>query len=107
MGLAVLGWVLPVVPATPFLILAAWCFARSSPRLHRWLRGNRLFGRLLRDYEEGRGLPWTWKAGMLILIWGSVAFSMAFVARAPWLRLLLSAIALGVTVHILRLPTRR
>ncbi len=106
-GLAVLGWILPIMPATPFLLLAAGCFARSSPRLHRWLHENRLFGRYLRDYEGGRGLPWTWKAGTLALIWGSVALSATFVARAMWLRLLLGAVALGVSWHILRLPTRR
>lgn len=107
LGLAILGWIFPILPATPFLLLAAWLFSRSSPRLHRWLRENRLFGRYLRDYEEGRGLPWTWKAGTLLLIWGSVAFSALFIARAWWLRLLLAAIAIGMTAHILLLPTRR
>ncbi|GAB4305545.1 MAG: YbaN family protein [Candidatus Bipolaricaulota bacterium] len=106
-GLAILAWILPVLPATPFLLLAAWCFARSSPRLHAWLLGNRLFGRYIRDYEAGRGLPWTWKAATLAFIWGSVAFSATFFARTTWLRVLLGAIALGVSWHILRLPTRR
>lgn len=106
-GLAVLGWILPIMPATPFLLLAAWLFARSSPRLHRWLRENRLFGRMIRDYEDGRGLPWTWKAGTLLLIWGSVGLSLALVARAWWLRLLVLGMAAGVSWHLLRLPTRR
>ncbi len=107
LALAVVGGILPIVPTTPFLLLAAWCFARSSPRLHAWLRENRQFGRYLRDYEDGRGLPWTWKAGTLVLIWGSVAFSATLIARATWLRALLVAIAAGVSWHILRLPTRR
>lgn len=102
-----LSWILPILPATPFLLLAAWFFARSSPRLQRWLHENRLFGRYLRDWAEGRGLPWTWKAGTVALIWGSVAFSATFIARATWLRALLAAIALGVTWYIVRLPTRR
>ncbi|MBC7220638.1 YbaN family protein [Candidatus Bipolaricaulota bacterium] len=106
-GLAVLGWILPIMPATPFLLLAAGCFARSSPRLHRWLHENRLFGRYLRDYAEGRGISPILKAGTIALIWGSVALSATFVARAMWLRLLLGAVALGVSWHILRLPTRR
>ena len=107
MGLAILGWILPVLPATPFLLLAAWLFARSSPRLHRWLHENRLFGRYLRDYAEGRGLSPALKAGTIALIWGSVAFSAAVVARAAWMRALLAAVTVGMTWHILRLPTRR
>lgn len=107
LGLAILGWVLPIVPATPFLLLAAWLFARSSPRLHRWLRENRLFGRYLRDYADGRGLPWTWKVGALVLIWGSVGLSLAFFARAWWLRLLILGMAAGVSWHLLHQPTRR
>ncbi|MCX7750236.1 MAG: YbaN family protein [Candidatus Bipolaricaulota bacterium] len=105
LGLAILGWVLPIVPATPFLLLAAWLFARSSPRLHRWLRENRLFGRYLRDYADGRGLPWTWKVGALVLIWSSVALSLALFARAWWLRLLILGMAAGVSWYLLRLPT--
>jgi uncharacterized membrane protein YbaN (DUF454 family) len=107
LGLAIVGWILPIVPGTPLVLLAGWCFIRSSPRLHQWLRRHRLFGRFLRDSEEGRGLPWTWKAGTLVLLWGSAAFSAMFVAHAIWLRAILAASVVGMTWHILRLPSRR
>ena len=56
-GLAVAGVFLPLLPTTPFLIVAAWAFARSSPRLDAWLRGHRLLGPLLRDWEERGVIP--------------------------------------------------
>ena len=52
--LGAIGAVLPLLPTTPFVLVAAWCFARSSPRLHRWLLESRLFGPMLRDWEENR-----------------------------------------------------
>ncbi|MDZ7751996.1 MAG: YbaN family protein [Gammaproteobacteria bacterium] len=53
-GIGAVGAVLPLLPTTPFILLAAWCFARSSPRLHGWLMTSELFGPLLRDWEEKR-----------------------------------------------------
>lgn len=106
-GLAILGFILPIVPATPFLLLAAWCFARSSHRFHRWLLGHRWFGQYIRDYQSGRSIPRIVKVGTILLLWTSVITSALLVAEAAWMRALLLAVALGVTWHVARLPTRR
>ncbi len=108
-GLGVVGVVLPLLPTTPFLLLAAACFVRSSARLHRWLLGNRVFGDYLRRYRDGEGLPLASKLTTLVLLWGTLAVS-ALAAAPPrlwWVRLLLLAVGGGVTVHILRIKTQK
>lgn len=105
--LAVFGVFLPLLPTTPFLLLASACFVRGSPRLHNWLRTNRVFGAYLRDYEDGRGIPLRGKVVVLVLMWGSLGWSMT---RVPGLALvlLLAAIGTGVTVYLVRyVPTMR
>ena len=60
--LASVGVILPVLPATPFLLLSAWFFARSSARWHRWLLNTQIFGPLIRDWEERRCITWRTRA---------------------------------------------
>lgn len=107
-GLAFLGALLPLLPTTPFLLLAAACFARSSARMHRWLHAHRLFGPYLQAYREGRSMTLPHKVSTLLLLWLGIGLS-AFLAVPGdrlWLRLALLGIAAAVTVHILRLKTR-
>jgi uncharacterized membrane protein YbaN (DUF454 family) len=105
LGLGLAGIPLPVLPTTPFLLLSAGCFARSSPRLLRWLMTNRLFGRYLRNYCEKKGVSVRIKIGVLALLWIAIGLSAFGAVEAWWLRILLLTIAAGVTVHVLRLPT--
>ncbi len=108
-GLGVIGAFVPVLPTTPFLLLAAACFVRSSERMHRWLHQNRVFGEYLRRYRDGEGIPLASKIWTLALLWATLGGS-AFVAvpaRLWWVRLFLLAVGLGVTIHILRIKTRR
>ncbi|AXA94064.1 YbaN family protein [Massilia sp. YMA4] len=105
--LAVFGVFLPLLPTTPFLLLASACFVRGSPRLHNWLRTNRVFGAYLRDYEDGRGIPLRGKIVVLVLMWASLGWSMT---RVPHIALviLLAAIGTGVSVYLVRyVPTMR
>lgn len=104
--LAVLGIVLPLLPTVPLLLLAAACFARSSERVHRWLLEHRHLGPILHGYLDGSGIPRRARATALCLLWVTIPLSAFLVVPLPWVRVLLFAIALGVTVYLLRLPTR-
>jgi uncharacterized protein len=102
-ALGALGVVVPILPTTPFLLLAAACFIRSSDRLYHWLITHPLFGAFIRDYREHRAIPLRVKVPVLILLWLTIGTSIVWVAEALWLRLLLGAIALGVTYHLVTL----
>ena len=108
-ALALIGIVLPLLPTTPFLLLAAACFARSSPRLDDWLHHNRLFGPYLRAYRAGHGIPMPAKVSIIALLWISIAFSaiLAVPDRLWALRLVLVMTGLLVSIHVLCVKTYR
>ena len=106
-GLGVLGIVLPVLPTTPFLLLAAWCYARSSTRFYVWLMTHRLWGKYLRDYTSGKGVPLRVKIWALTLLWAAILSSAFLAVEITWVRILLIAIAIGVSAHILKIRTLR
>jgi uncharacterized membrane protein YbaN (DUF454 family) len=103
--LAVLGIFLPILPTTPFLLLAAYLYARSSERFLHWLLTNQLFGAYIDHYRQGLGMPRREKILTVIALWLTIGFSALHVVQAMWLRVLLGAIAAGVTVHLARIPT--
>lgn len=104
--LAILGIFLPLLPTTPFLLLASACFARGSERLHGWLLANRLFGTTIRDFEQGKGIPRKAKITALVLLWVSLVYSV-FQSSSIVLMSLLIAIGIGVTSYLLVfVPTR-
>ena len=107
LGLGILGIPLPLLPTTPFLLLAAGCFGRSSEPLLRWLLTNRLFGDYLRNYVQNRGIPRRVKIYILALLWTTIGVSVFFAADGWWLRLLLITVAIGVTIHVLRIRTAK
>jgi uncharacterized membrane protein YbaN (DUF454 family) len=104
-ALGLVGVFVPVLPTTPFLLLAAACFVRSSERLYAWLIGHPWFGRYIRNYREYRAVTLRAKVVTLVLLWGMIGYSALAVVRMWWLRALLAAIAIGVTVHVLSLKT--
>ncbi len=106
-SLGVLGIFLPLVPTTVFLLLAAYCYSRSSERFHDWLMNNRLCGPYIRNYQSGRGISIRQKASTLFFLWASIGLSIWIVQGTFWLILLLLAVAIGVTVHIFWLKTYR
>lgn len=100
MAVGVVGIFVPILPTTPFLLLAAFLFARSSERWHRWLLTNRLCGDYVRRYVERRAMSRRHKIVTLVLLWGGIGCSTAFAVSALWVRLLLGAVAAGVTAHV-------
>ncbi|MCA1012243.1 YbaN family protein [Halobacillus halophilus] len=85
--LGVLGIVLPLLPTTPFLLLTAACYVRSSDRLYNWLMTNKWFGSYIENYKAGRGIPLKAKVSVLIMIWSSMLYSAFFIAPNLLLRI--------------------
>ena len=106
-AIGIVGIFVPVLPTTPFLLLAAACYMRSSERFYRWLVHNRFFGAYIRNYIEGKGIPVKVKVITLTLLWVTIGLSAYFGTDNLIVRIVLGAVAVGVTVHILLRPTYR
>jgi uncharacterized membrane protein YbaN (DUF454 family) len=104
-GLGIVGIFVPVLPTTPFLLLAAVCYARSSQRFHGWLLNNKLFGSYIRNYLEKKGITLRAKIITLSLLWITIGASVAFAVETLALKLILVIIATGVSIHVLSLRT--
>ncbi len=103
--LAIIGIFVPLLPTTPLLLLAAACFMRSSTRLYRWLIEHPWLGPYIRHYREYRAITLRTKIATLVLLWLSIGYAVIFVLDVLSLRLLLLAIAMGVTLHLISLRT--
>lgn len=105
-GLGVVGAVLPVLPTTPFLLLALWAFARSSTHFHAWLLNHRWLGRYVRDWERDHVIPVRAKAVALVSMALSLAWAVHF-SRAPWYALAAMAAVMAYGAwYILTKPSR-
>ena len=104
-GLGLIGIVLPLLPTTPFLLLAAACYARSSKRFYNWLFTNKWFGSYLKNYYEGKGIPLLMKMFILFLLWVTIALSIILLSHLFWVKHLLVIIAIAVSIHIMTIKT--
>jgi len=104
-GLGILGIFLPLLPTTPFLLLAAACYIRSSERLYNWLMNNRWIGRYIKNYLEGKGVPLKSKVFSISALWITIGYSVFFVVNIFPVRVILILIAIGVTMHLLSIRT--
>ena len=106
-GLGIIGVFIPILPTTPFLLLAAACYMRSSERFYHWLIDNRVFGGYVRNYIEGRGMPVRIKIPTILLLWLAIGLSIAFAVQDTVIRIVLICVAVGVTVHIVLIRKRK
>lgn len=104
-GLGIIGIFVPLLPTTPFLLLAAACFARSSERFHSWLVNHNHLGPMIRGYLDGSGIPLRAKYTAITLVWLTLPPSALLLVPPVWAKTLLVLLAISITWYLLRLPT--
>ncbi len=102
-----IGIFLPILPTTIFLILASACFIKSSPRAHQWLKNHKLFGQYIKNYEEKSGLTVKSKVFNILFLWIMISISIIFFTSDIVVKIVLFLIAIGVTIHLLMIKTRK
>lgn len=100
LALGIIGIFLPVLPTTPFLLLAMACYLKSSKKLYYFILTNKYLGPYVKDYIEGNGIPLKVKWKAILLIWLTIGFSIIFVIDSLLLRIMLFVIASLVSVYI-------
>lgn len=107
LALGVVGIFLPLLPTTPFLLLAAALYFRSSPQLYEWLLSHRRLGPYIRNFRENKAIPLRVKIVSVTLVWATLLYCAVCVAESLWLRIFFVLLATGITVHILHYKTLR
>ena len=106
LSLGVAGIFLPLLPTTPFLLLAAWAFVRSSPRLYAWLINHPHLGEYIRNFRENHAIPLRVKVVSVSLVWLTIGFCIVAVAEQWWwAQAALALLAAAITWHILSYDT--
>jgi len=99
--LGIIGIVIPILPTTPFLLLASAAFAKSSEKFNKWLLNNKVLGAYIRNYKEGKGMPLKIKVITLLLLGISISISILFLMNLFWIQILLFCISIAVSIHII------
>jgi uncharacterized protein len=107
LGLGTVGVIVPLIPTTPFLLLTAACYIRSSERLYDWLMDHKLYGKFLHNYMEHKAISLNVKIGTIVMLWLTIIISSLFLINLVWLKLLFIIKAILVTLHIVSFKTIR
>jgi uncharacterized membrane protein YbaN (DUF454 family) len=99
-----IGIFLPLLPTTPFLLLAAACYARGSKKFYNWLITNKWFGEYIKNYREKKGIPIKTKVFAILVLWITISYSI-FILDILLIRIILIIVLAGVTFHLLTIKT--
>ncbi|MBN1410809.1 MAG: YbaN family protein [Spirochaetales bacterium] len=105
LSLGVAGIFLPVLPTTPFLLLSAACFLRSSDKLYYWLTHHRIFGNYIQGYVKYKAISLRAKVISITALWLVIGSTIIFFISSLWIRILLILIAVGVTFYLVSIKT--
>lgn len=103
--LGIVGIILPLLPTTPFLLLATACFYRGSKKMHNWLLNHKIFGKYIKDYIEKNAISARIKSKAISVLWITIGITFVFFTDLLYLRIVLLVIAIGVTTHLVKLDT--
>lgn len=103
--LGIVGIFVPLLPTTPFLLLSAAIFFRTSPRLYEWLLNQKYLGRYIRNFRENKSIPLHAKIISVTMIWITLGYCTIFVAPYLWLKPLFIILAITISAHILSYKT--
>lgn len=104
--LGIIGIFIPVLPTTPFLLLSAFCFNRGSEKMRKWFNSNKVFSTYLDNYRTNAGVPLSTKIISISVLWITIGLSFYF-SENIWVRILLVAVVIGVTIHLMKMKTRK
>jgi len=105
LGLGAVGVAIPVMPTTPFVLLAAACFSASSRKFYGWLQQNRVFGQYIENYRTKQGIKLPLKIASIAFLWTGLIISM-IIKRTLLICIILTIIGFGVTIHLLLIKTK-
>jgi uncharacterized protein len=104
--LGLIGIFLPLLPTTPFVLLAAACYARGSRRFYDWLLAQRTFGPIVHEWQQHRSIPYRTKITAIVLMSLTLATSIVFFVKPVWLKAVLAVTGAGLAIWLYRVPSR-
>ena len=107
LGLGILGIFIPLLPTTPFLLLSAALFMKSSRRLYNWLINHKYLGKYLQNYLHHKTISIRTKISSLTLLWIAILSTSIFIVDELFVKIVLLIIAIAVTIHILSFKSRK
>ncbi len=105
-SIGIIGVIVPLLPTTPFLLLAAYSFNRGSDRMRKWFEKNKLINSYLSNYRDKKGIPLRAKINSIVILWVTIGISIYLVSN-DYIRVVLVLVVIGVTFHLSRIPTKK